>query len=56
MANTSITRFAQSVVSVANETAGKVGCMHLLSVFYELSSSFTILKKLSFPYFSFQGE
>ncbi len=30
MHNTSITRFAQSVVSVANETAGKVGCMHLL--------------------------
>ncbi|EFK09552.1 conserved hypothetical protein [delta proteobacterium NaphS2] len=30
-ANTSITRFAQSVVSEANETAGKVGSMHLLT-------------------------
>jgi hypothetical protein len=29
--NTSITRFVQSVESVANETAGKVGCMHMLS-------------------------
>ncbi|MCP4113285.1 MAG: hypothetical protein GY749_48440 [Desulfobacteraceae bacterium] len=31
MGNTSITRFTQSAVSAANETAGKVGCMHLLS-------------------------